>query len=200
MQPIHIWIRRICKKECHLFKQMFCRSQQSPPLKFYLTQHTTPIAKSRVPLTPIWYWQVIQLNQENTIPSTPRHHRNTDKTPQKRRQSISKTPKTSPNTVKTLRTHHQSATKKPIETQLRDHQDTSRTDTTNSRKDLHRVFPKKLLPAYFVIIMFSYHHLLTSPYHTTGTKTPGLCPPGRTWGPYTFRVHNPKLSLLGKKI
>ena len=121
----------------------------SRPLKFYLTQHTTPIAKSRVPLTRIWYWQVIQLNQENTIPSTPRHHRNTDKTPQKHRQSMSKTPKTSPNTVKTLRKHHQSATKKPIETQLRDHQDTSRTDTTNSRKDLHRVFPKKLLPAYF---------------------------------------------------
>jgi hypothetical protein len=38
------------------------------------------------------------------------------------------------------------------ETQLRDHQDTSMTHTTTSPKDLQRVFPKKLLPAYFVIL------------------------------------------------
>ena len=77
-----------------------------------------------------------------------------------------------------LRPHRESATKMPTttETQLRDHQDTSRrtdtinhqdfrtdtirTDTTNSRKGPRRVFvfPKKLLPAYFVKISLSHHH------------------------------------------
>ena len=38
MQPVHIWIRRICKTECHSFKQIFCRSEQSPPFwKCYKT-------------------------------------------------------------------------------------------------------------------------------------------------------------------
>jgi hypothetical protein len=72
--------------------------------------------------------------------------------------------------TKTLRTHHQSATKTPTttETQLRDHQDTSSTDTTNSRKDLQRVFPKScyqhtLSSSSVSIAIFSHHHHLASP-------------------------------------
>lgn len=54
----------------------------NPPCQNYIIQHTTPMAKFRVPLTPILYWQVMQFSQENTSPSIPpRHHWNTAKTP-----------------------------------------------------------------------------------------------------------------------
>ena len=102
-----------------------------------------------IPLTPIWYWQASELSQTNikyhSLNTRKTAPRNTAKTPQKHHQGMSKTPKTSPNnTVKTLRTHHQRATRTPTttETHLRDHQDTSRTDT------------EKLLPTYFVRIIF----------------------------------------------
>ena len=112
-----------------------------------------------IPLTPIWYWQASEFSQTNikchSLNTWKTAPRNTAKTPQKHHQGMSKTPKTSPNnTVKTLRTHHQRATRTPTttETHLRDHQDTSRTDT------------EKLLPTYFVrivfltITIFSHHH------------------------------------------
>ena len=97
---------------------------------FQINPAYNPISKVLCFLTPVW-----RLSQKNTVPSIPpRHHRNTPKTPQKHHQNMSKTPKTSPNTVK----HHSHTTKVPptktpttTETQLRDHQDTSTTDTTN---------------------------------------------------------------------
>ena len=94
-----------------------------------------------------------------TTGTLPRHHGKT--------QNMSKTPKTSPDTVKIL--HYRHTTKvspihqRPPKQKLTDHQDTSTKDTTNSQKDLQRVFPKKLLPTYFVMINFPHHHLLASP-------------------------------------
>ena len=134
-------------------------------LNIQLTQHTTPIAKFRVSFdahfcVDRWASLVekipfLQYHQDTTWEAKtprkhPKHGRNTQNITGHRQDT-------------TLRTHHQSATKTPrtTETKLTNHQDTSTKDTTNSGKE--RVFPKKLLPTYFVMIFFPHHHLLASP-------------------------------------
>ena len=119
-----------------------------------LTQHTTPIAKCRVSI--LWRQfsidrQTSLVKKDHSLNTTNTPPRNTANTPQKHHQDMSKTPKTSPNTVKTLRTHHQRATKTPTttETQLRDHQETSRTDTNKIHRHNY---------CFFTITIFSHHH------------------------------------------
>jgi hypothetical protein len=77
------------------------------------------------------------LLQNNTVSSIPpKHHRNTAKTPQKHHENMSKTQNITEHR-QDLRTHRQSATKMPTttETQLGDHQDTSRRTNTINHQD-----------------------------------------------------------------
>ena len=144
-----------------------------------LAQHTTPIAKSHISVDAnlVLSGEPFSFKKRTVSSIPPKHHRNTAKTAQKHDENMSKTQNITEHR-QDLRPHRESATKMPTttETQLRDHQDTSRrtdtinhqdfrtdtirTDTTNSRKGPRRVFvfPKKLLPAYFVKISLSHHH------------------------------------------
>ena len=129
---------------------------------------TTPIAKSH-----------ISVDANLVLPGEPFYSKkyrffNTTKAPPEHRQNSTGTPRKHEQDSKhhenrqDLWTHRRSATKTPTttETQLKDHQDTSRrTDIINHQdwhhQDRHNQFPKrpaKLLPAYFVTISFSHHH------------------------------------------
>ena len=109
-----------------LFYILRCKTEK-------LTQHTTPIAKSHISVdTNLVLSGEPFYSKKNVSSIPPKHHRNT-KTTQKHHATMSRTQNITEHR-QDLRTHRQSATKTPTttETQLRDHQDTSRrTDTIN---------------------------------------------------------------------
>ena len=103
-----------------------------------LIRHTTPIAKFHISVDANLVLSGEQFYSKktrfiNTPKTPPEHGQNTTETPQKHHENMSKTQNITGN-CQDLRTHRQSATKTPTatETQLRDHQDTSRrTDAIN---------------------------------------------------------------------
>ena len=115
-----------------------------------LAQHTTPIAKSHISVDAslVLSGEPFSFKKRTVSSIPPKHHRNTAKTAQKHDENVSKTQNITEHR-QDLRPHRESATKMPTttETQLRDHQDTSRrTDTINHQdwhhQDRHNQFPK----------------------------------------------------------